>query len=122
MEGKVFVQGNLLDSRHADAVVPILMLLFRIFSKRPNAVPDSQMSQSFATFSSQSLQAMGCKRKTDETVCLEVIGLLKRCMSQWTPTKLAIYLGFAEEGAKNSSMAGQCLDMLVSHATTGWLK
>lgn len=94
------------------------MLLFRSFSKRPNAVPGSQLSQSFATFSSQSLQAMGCKRKTDETVCLEVIGLLKRCLTQWTPTKMAVYLGFAEEGTRNSAMAGQCLDLLVLHATT----
>ncbi|VDO67280.1 unnamed protein product [Heligmosomoides polygyrus] len=112
------VKGSLLDSRHANAVIPILMLLFRSFSKRPNAVPGSQLSQSFATFSSQSLQAMGCKRKTDETVCLEVIGLLKRCLTQWTPTKMAVYLGFAEEGTRNSAMAGQCLDLLVLHATT----
>ncbi|VDO54125.1 unnamed protein product [Haemonchus placei] len=115
------VKGSLLDSRHADAVVPILMLLFRSFSKRPNVVLGSQMSQSFATFSSQTLQAMGYKRKTDDTVCLEVIGLLKRCLTQWTPTKMAVYLGFAEEGSRNSTMAGQCLDMLLSHATTGEL-
>uniref|UniRef100_A0A7I4XVJ1 FANCI_HD2 domain-containing protein n=1 Tax=Haemonchus contortus TaxID=6289 RepID=A0A7I4XVJ1_HAECO len=112
------VKGSLLDSRHADAVVPILMLLFRSFSKRPNVVLGSQMSQSFATFSSQTLQAMGYKRKTDDTVCLEVVGLLKRCLTQWTPTKMAVYLGFAEEGSRNSTMAGQCLDMLLSHATT----
>ncbi|RCN53053.1 hypothetical protein ANCCAN_00602 [Ancylostoma caninum] len=112
------VKGNLLDSRRANAVIPILMLLLRSFSRRPNTVAGSQMSQSFATFSSQSLQAMGCKRKTDETVCLEVIGLLKRCLTQWTPTKTAVYLGFAEEGTRNSAMAGQCLDLLVSHAAT----
>ncbi|VDL68019.1 unnamed protein product [Nippostrongylus brasiliensis] len=113
------VKGNLLDSRRATAVIPILMLLFRSFSRRPQAVSGSQMSQSFATFSSQSLQAMGCKRKADETVCLEVIGLLKRCLTQWTPTKKAVYLGFAEEGTRNSAMTGQCLDLLVCHAATG---
>ncbi|WKX92620.1 hypothetical protein Q1695_010558 [Nippostrongylus brasiliensis] len=112
------VKGNLLDSRRATAVIPILMLLFRSFSRRPQAVSGSQMSQSFATFSSQSLQAMGCKRKADETVCLEVIGLLKRCLTQWTPTKKAVYLGFAEEGTRNSAMTGQCLDLLVCHAAT----
>ncbi|VDM63987.1 unnamed protein product [Angiostrongylus costaricensis] len=111
-------QGNLLDLRHANTVVPILMLIFRSFSKQPKVIAGSQLSQSFATFSSQSLQAMGCKRKTDETVCLEVIGLLKRCLTQWTPTKTAVYLGFAEEGKRNSPMAGQCLDFLVSHAAT----
>ncbi|VDM64645.1 unnamed protein product [Angiostrongylus costaricensis] len=110
--------GNLLDLRHANTVVPILMLIFRSFSKQPKVIAGSQLSQSFATFSSQSLQAMGCKRKTDETVCLEVIGLLKRCLTQWTPTKTAVYLGFAEEGKRNSPMAGQCLDFLVSHAAT----
>ncbi|KHJ96795.1 hypothetical protein OESDEN_03239 [Oesophagostomum dentatum] len=112
------VKGNLLDPKRANAVIPILMLLLRSFSRRPTAITSSQMSQSFATFSSQSLQAMGCKRKTDETVCLEVIGLLKRCLTQWTPTKTAVYLGFAEEGTRNSAMAGQCLDLLVSHAST----
>ncbi|KAE9419283.1 hypothetical protein Angca_009548, partial [Angiostrongylus cantonensis] len=112
------VKGNLLDSRHANTVVPILMLIFRSFSKQPKVIAGSQLSQSFATFSSQSLQAMGCKRRTDETVCLEVIGLLKRCLTQWTPTKTAVYLGFAEEGKRNSPMAGQCLDFLVSHAAT----
>ncbi|ETN83795.1 hypothetical protein NECAME_07224 [Necator americanus] len=112
------VKQNLLDFRRANAVIPILMLLLRSFSKRSSVVAGSQMSQSFATFSSQSLQAMGCKRKVDETVCLEVIGLLKRCLTQWTPTKTAVYLGFAEEGTRNSSVTGQCLDLLVSHAAT----
>ncbi|KAJ1368122.1 hypothetical protein KIN20_029190 [Parelaphostrongylus tenuis] len=111
------VKGNLLDSRHANSVVPILMLIFRSFSKQSKVIASSQFSQSFATFSSQSLQAMGCKRKTDETVCLEVIGLLKRCLTQGTPTKTAVYLGFAEEGKRNSAMAGQCLDLLISHAS-----
>ncbi|KJH47184.1 hypothetical protein DICVIV_06772 [Dictyocaulus viviparus] len=112
------IKGNILDSRNANAVVPLLMLIFRSFSKLPKVVACSQLSQSFATFSSQSLQAIGCKRKTDETVCLEVVGLLKRCLSQWTPTKTAVYLGFAEEGRRNSAMTGQCLDFLVSHAAT----
>uniref|UniRef100_A0A1I7WS53 FANCI_HD2 domain-containing protein n=1 Tax=Heterorhabditis bacteriophora TaxID=37862 RepID=A0A1I7WS53_HETBA len=81
------LKKDLLGNSTVNSAVPILLLLLRSVSQRKAGITHCNISQSFATFSSQSLADMGLKRTIDKSIGLEIVGILKRCLSQPSSTR-----------------------------------
>ena len=62
---------------------------------------------------------MGVKPSVDDAVALEIIGILKRCLTQPATTKTILYEGITEATTRCSSLVVPCLDLLADHALTG---
>ncbi|CAJ0587795.1 unnamed protein product, partial [Mesorhabditis spiculigera] len=113
------LKRELLNSASVASAVPLLLLLLRsISSRRATSLSQNEMSQSFATFSTQVLGKMGLTRSIDENLGLEIVGSLKRCLAQPAKTRAALYRGMSEVVARNGIIIGPCLELLISHART----
>ncbi|PIC50106.1 hypothetical protein B9Z55_001141 [Caenorhabditis nigoni] len=116
------LKKDLLCESTVSSAVPIVLLLLRSVSKRREdgggGQFDHSMSQSFGTFSTQTLNSMGCKKNVDQAVGLELIGIVRRCLWQPAKTKIALYDGICELATQTSTMLNQFLDMIVSHSKT----
>lgn len=114
------LKKDLLCESTVSSAVPIVLLLLRSVSKRREdgggGQFDHSMSQSFGSFSTQTLDIMGCKKTIDQGVGLELIGIVRRCLWQPVTTKLALYDGICELATQTTTMLNQFLDMIVSHA------
>ncbi|CAJ0936463.1 unnamed protein product, partial [Mesorhabditis belari] len=113
------LKRDLLNSTSVASAVPLLLSLLQSISNRRNVtLSQGGMSQSFATFSSQSLAKMGLTRGVDEALGLEIVGVLKRCLAQPAQTRAALYSGITEVVHRNIQISGPCLELLLSHANT----
>ncbi|CAJ0932917.1 unnamed protein product, partial [Mesorhabditis belari] len=113
------LKRDLLNSTSVTSAVPLLLSLLQSISNRRNVtLSQGGMSQSFATFSSQSLAKMGLTRGVDEALGLEIVGVLKRCLAQPAQTRAALYSGITEVVHRNIQISGPCLELLLSHANT----
>ncbi|CCD68993.1 FANCI helical domain-containing protein [Caenorhabditis elegans] len=114
------LKKDLLCESTVGSAVPIVLILLRSVSKRREdgggGQFDHSMSQSFGTFSTQTLNSMGLKKNVDQTVGLELVGIIKRCLWQPVKTKIALYDGICELATQTSTMLNQFLDMILSHA------
>ncbi|CAI5438165.1 unnamed protein product [Caenorhabditis angaria] len=114
------LKKDLLNDSTVCSAVPILLMLLRSVSKKKGGGGgqfDHSMSQSFGSFSTQSLNAMGCKKNIDANVGLELIGIVRKCLQQPVTTKIELYNGICELATQSSTMVSQFLDMLLSHAS-----
>ncbi|CAB3408585.1 unnamed protein product [Caenorhabditis bovis] len=112
------LKKDLLNETTVCSAVPIVLMLLRSVSKRKDGGGgqfDHSMSQSFGSFSTQSLDLMGCKKNIDQSVGLELIGIVKSCLFQPVHTKIALYDGICELATQTSTMLNQFLDMLIAH-------
>ncbi|CAD6186375.1 unnamed protein product [Caenorhabditis auriculariae] len=115
------LKKDVIASNTVASAVPITLLLLRSVTKRQptrTGAEEFSMSQSFGSFSTQALEHMGLERTVDENVALELIGVIKRCLTQSSPTKIALYQGICELASRSPTLVDQCLDLLVSHAPT----
>ncbi|CAI2306672.1 unnamed protein product [Caenorhabditis sp. 36 PRJEB53466] len=122
------LKKDLLCETTVCSAVPIVLMLLRSVSKRREdgggGQFDHSMSQSFGSFSTQTLNNMGCKKNVDRAVGLELIGIVSRCLWQPATTKIALYDGICELATQTTTMLNQFLDMIVLHAKTApeWKK
>ncbi|GMR59923.1 hypothetical protein PMAYCL1PPCAC_30118, partial [Pristionchus mayeri] len=116
------LKKDLLHDKTVACAVPLLLLLFHSLSRSTsgaNSSERSQFSQSFATFSSQSLAGMGTSRPRDSALCLQIIGCLRRCLTQSSSLKAALYMGLAHAVTRDTAAtASPCLDLLLGHSTS----
>ncbi|GMT01642.1 hypothetical protein PENTCL1PPCAC_23816, partial [Pristionchus entomophagus] len=116
------LKKDLLHDKTVACAVPLLLLLFHSLSRNgggSNSSQRSQFSQSFATFSSQSLAGMGTSRPRDEKLGMQIIGCLRRCLSQSAPLKAALYMGLAHAVTRDTAAtASPCLDLLLGHSSS----
>ncbi|GMT31041.1 hypothetical protein PFISCL1PPCAC_22338 [Pristionchus fissidentatus] len=115
------LKKDLLHDKTVACAVPLLLLLFHSLSRSggANSSQRSQFSQSFATFSSQSLAGMGTSRPRDSALCLQIIGCLRRCLTQSASLKAALYMGLAHAITRDTAAtASPCLDLLLGHSTS----
>uniref|UniRef100_A0A915PW66 FANCI helical domain-containing protein n=1 Tax=Setaria digitata TaxID=48799 RepID=A0A915PW66_9BILA len=116
------MKKHILCDSTAATVLPILLLLLRSSTIR-SAIKSDYYSQSFATFSTQALQNMGVEMKsTNMELSLEIIGMLKRTLSQSASVKSMLYRnvlkGIAEAASANENLVHPTLDLLVTHLAT----
>ncbi|KAF8366642.1 fnci-1 [Pristionchus pacificus] len=116
------LKKDLLHDKTVACAVPLLLLLFHSLNRNgggANASQRSQFSQSFATFSSQSLAGMGTSRPRDAALCMQIIGCLRRCLTQSASLKAALYMGLAHAVTRDTAAtASPCLDLLLGHSTS----
>uniref|UniRef100_A0A8R1HUL6 FANCI_HD2 domain-containing protein n=1 Tax=Caenorhabditis japonica TaxID=281687 RepID=A0A8R1HUL6_CAEJA len=114
------LKKDLLCESTVCSAVPIVLMLLRSVSKRREdgggGQFDHSFSQSFGSFSTQTLNSMGCKKNVDQEVGLELIGIVRRCLWQPATTKIALYDGICDLATQTTTMLNQFLDMMVSHA------
>lgn len=127
------LRKDLLSDQTVEPAVQMLLLLLRSITKRRNPAKATSAtigtlnftaSQSFATFSTQSLRDIGLPKTVDQTLSMQLVGIIERCLAQPYRTKLAMYEGIAEFVKLNENVTNQFLDMLLNHSVkvSDWTK
>ncbi|XP_077992604.1 Fanconi anemia group I protein-like [Glandiceps talaboti] len=105
-------------SRQGDArkiaVTGFLKILthFRVFG----GLPSSQCSQSLSSSTQVQVDVhTQHNQSSNEALCLEILGNLRRCFSQQADVRLILYEGLYKVLKINSQLKTTILDMLVSH-------
>ena len=98
------------------AVVGVLQLLkyFRINSSLP--LTQMLMSQSSSCLSQAVINVHQGGATNNEALCLELMGVLKRGLSQQAAVRMSLYRGLHDVVGRNPEMCTGVLDMLYSHA------
>ncbi|VDN37255.1 unnamed protein product [Gongylonema pulchrum] len=110
------VKQHVLCDSTVPIALPTLLLLLRSSTMR-SAMRNDYYSQSFATFSTQALQNMGVDTKnTNVEVSLEIIGILKRTLSQPANVKIILYRGIVEAAYANQNLLDKLADFSMSAA------
>ncbi|XP_043934143.1 Fanconi anemia group I protein [Protopterus annectens] len=100
-----------LDARKS-AVAGFLLLLknFKVLG----SLSSSQCSQSISSTQVQVDVHMRYNSAANEALCLEVLGSLRRCLSQQADVRLMLYEGFYDVLRRNSQLADSILQTLLS--------
>lgn len=98
------------------AVTGVLLLLrtFKISTSR--AV--SQLSQSSGSLSQLTLEAGRGGASSHDTLCSELLGVLRRCFTLRAEVKLTLYHGLSDVVAKNPELCESVLELLYSHTVS----
>ena len=98
------------------AVIGVLQLLkyFRITSKLP--ITQLIMSQSSSCLSQAVVNIHQGGSMNNEALCLELMGVLKRGLSQQVGVRMILYQGIHDVVGRNPEICIGVLDMLYSHA------
>ncbi|KAF0306828.1 Fanconi anemia group I protein [Amphibalanus amphitrite] len=95
------------------AVCGLLLCLrhFRVVS----SLPFSQASQNFSCAMSQVAADLGPAFPTsaNEALCLELLGVLRRCLTQQAPVRATLYAGLHEVISRNPELAETIISMLL---------
>ncbi|CAL1526134.1 unnamed protein product, partial [Lymnaea stagnalis] len=98
-----------LDSRKIGVLGFLLILKhFRVLG----GLPSSQVSQPISL--SQANVHSRYNAASNEALCLEIVGNLRRCFTQQADIRLSIYQGLYDVLHKNSQLVNPVLDMLLS--------
>ena len=102
------------------ATAGVLMMLRTV--KIPGSKCLSQsMSQSSGSLSQIAVDVhRGRGSLTAESVCLELLGALRRCFSQQCQVKVVLYNGIIEAVNTNSQLCEGAVDLVYSHVLTLW--
>ncbi|XP_061227333.1 Fanconi anemia group I protein [Neopsephotus bourkii] len=100
-----------LDARKA-AVAGFLLLLrnFKILG----SLASSQCSQAFGATQVQADVHACYNSAANEAFCLEILGSLRRCLSQQADVRLMLYEGFYDVLRRNSQLASSIMETLLS--------
>ncbi|KFQ34864.1 Fanconi anemia group I protein [Mesitornis unicolor] len=100
-----------LDARKA-AVAGFLLLLrnFKILG----SLSSSQCSQAIGATQVQADVHACYNSAANEAFCLEILGSLRRCLSQQADVRLMLYEGFYDVLRRNSQLAGSIMETLLS--------
>ncbi|KAK2539429.1 Fanci [Columba livia] len=100
-----------LDARKA-AVAGFLLLLrnFKILG----SLSSSQCSQAIGATQVQADVHACYNSAANEAFCLEILGSLRRCLSQQADVRLMLYEGFYDVLRRNSQLASSIMEMLLS--------
>ncbi|XP_045122820.1 Fanconi anemia group I protein-like isoform X2 [Portunus trituberculatus] len=97
-------------------------LQFLKFSRVMGTLPSSQASMSFScSLSSTSVNVnvhSVLDSSTNESLCLELLGVLKRCFSQQQEVKCIFYKGLYEVCATNPHLVVSIMELLLQHSQT----
>ncbi|CAG5131997.1 unnamed protein product [Candidula unifasciata] len=100
-----------LDSRRIGALGFLMVLKsFRVVG----GLPSSQVSQPIALSQLQVDVHTGYNAASNEALCLEILGNLRRCFTQQADIRLSIYQGLYDVLHRNSQLMNPVLDMLLS--------
>ncbi|XP_076434906.1 Fanconi anemia group I protein-like [Babylonia areolata] len=78
-------------------------------------LPGSQGSQSSQPFSASQVPVdihRQYNRASNEALCLEILGILKRCLSQQADIRLHLYQGLVDVLSRNTQLKARIMDML----------
>ncbi|NXF54887.1 FANCI protein, partial [Oceanites oceanicus] len=100
-----------LDARKA-AVAGFLLLLrnFKVLG----SLSSSQCSQAIGATQVQADVHACYNSAANEAFCLEILGSLRRCLSQQADVRLMLYEGFYDVLRRNSQLAGSIMETLLS--------
>uniref|UniRef100_A0A663E8W0 FA complementation group I n=1 Tax=Aquila chrysaetos chrysaetos TaxID=223781 RepID=A0A663E8W0_AQUCH len=100
-----------LDARKA-AVAGFLLLLrnFKVLG----SLSSSQCSQAIGATQVQADVHACYNSAANEAFCLEILGSLRRCLSQQADVRLMLYEGFYDVLRRNSQLASSIMEMLLS--------
>ncbi|XP_063170503.1 Fanconi anemia group I protein isoform X2 [Candoia aspera] len=100
-----------LDARKS-AVAGFLLLLknFKVLG----SLTSSQCSQAIGASQAQVDVHTRYNSAANEAFCLEILGSLRRCLSQQADVRLTLYEGFYDVLRRNSQLSHSILDMLLS--------
>ncbi|KAM9223995.1 Fanconi anemia group I protein [Leptosomus discolor] len=100
-----------LDARKA-AVAGFLLLLrnFKVLG----SLSSSQCSQAIGATQVQADVHACYNSAANEAFCLEILGSLRRCLSQQADVRLMLYEGFYDVLRRNSQLASSVMEMLLS--------
>ena len=100
------------------ATAGVLMLLktFKISTSRSV----SQLSQSSGSLSQVAVDVHRGTATTNEALCLELLGVLKRCFMQQTEVKMVFYQGIVEVINKNPELCEGVLELAHGHMLSLW--
>lgn len=83
----------------------------------------TQMSQSSSNLSQVASDMYKGTPMSNETLCNELIGVLRRALSQSASVKLKVYLGVYDVVGKNPELCNPLMDLLMEHATNqDWME
>ncbi|XP_070212059.1 Fanconi anemia group I protein-like [Littorina saxatilis] len=80
-------------------------------------IPSSQASQSSQPFSSSQVPVEihgQYNRASNEALCLEILGILKRCLSRQADIRLCLYQGLVDVLNRNTQLKARIMDMLLT--------
>ena len=113
---KLFFSSSVTGRQTATAGVLMMLKTFRISTSR-NV---SQLSQSTGSLSQVMVDTQRGASTTNEALCLELLGVLRRCFSQQCEVKMVFYTGIVEVINKNPEMVEGILELGYSHLLTLW--
>lgn len=97
-------------------------LQFMKFFRVMGTLPSSQVSMSFSSSLSTATVSADVhsvfNSSTNEALCLELLGLLRRCFSQQHEVKVTLYQGLYDVCVSNSRVLVSVMEMLLQHTRT----
>eukprot|EP00092_Neocalanus_flemingeri_P013422 GFUD01014471.1.p1 GENE.GFUD01014471.1~~GFUD01014471.1.p1 ORF type:complete len:1306 (+),score=525.63 GFUD01014471.1:564-3920(+) len=96
--------------------VMLLLKTFKISTSR--AV--SQLSQSSGSLSQLAVDVHRGTATSNEALCTELLGVLKRCLGQQGEVRLTLYQGIMEVVTKNPELCEGVLELVYSHVLFLW--
>ncbi|NXC17231.1 FANCI protein, partial [Corythaeola cristata] len=112
----ILVLQKAIFSRQLDgrkAAVAGFLLLLRNF-KVLGSLSSSQCSQAIGATQVQADVHACYNSAANEAFCLEILGSLRRCLSQQADVRLMLYEGFYDVLRRNSQLASSVMEMLLS--------
>lgn len=128
----ILVLRKALFARHTTAkqagLYGVLLLLkaFHIASTSASTAALTQFSQSSASMGlsqvASSIQR-GRRSATNELLCSDLLGVLRRALTQKAPVKMTLYAGLPDVVARNPELCRPVLDILYRHALKNrWIR
>ena len=96
-----------------------VLMLLKIF-KVSSSGSTSLLSQSTGSLSQMVVDSQRGNRTTNQALCLELLGVLKRCFIQQCQVKMVFYQDIHEVMLKNPSLTEDILQLGYSHLLTLW--
>jgi len=96
-----------------------VMLLLKTFKINTNRSV-SQLSQTSGSLSQLAVDVHRGAATSNEALCTELLGVLKRCLGQQGEVRLTLYQGIMEVVSKNPELCEGVLELVYSHVLFLW--
>jgi len=113
---KALFSGSVQTRRVGTTGVMLLLKTFKISTSRSV----SQLSQSSGSLSQLAVDVHRGAATSNEALCIEMLGVLKRCLGQQGEVRLTLYQGIMEVVAKNPELCEGVLELVYSHVLFLW--
>ncbi|KAK8727447.1 hypothetical protein OTU49_009560 [Cherax quadricarinatus] len=100
------------------AVIGFLQFLrhFRVMGTLPSSQASISFCSSMSTLSVNADVHSVFNSSTNESLCLELLGILRRCFSQQHEVKSTLYLGLDDVSRTNPKLVVSILELLIQHS------